>query len=79
MGDPQIKWCHWKGEKQGSLQHKILEEVFKQPKESANNLWNKMVKDIIKITKEMLRESKVVDLGIKNRDGGMKVFRVKLE
>ncbi|KAH1192728.1 Craniofacial development protein 2 [Glycine max] len=55
---PRIKWWHLKGEKQGSFQQKIWEGWCGQSQGSANDMWNKMSQEIIKVAKETLGESR---------------------
>ncbi|KAH1190889.1 Pre-mRNA-processing protein 40B [Glycine max] len=55
---PRIKWWHLKGEKQGIFQQKIWEGWCGQSQGSANDMWNKMSQEIIKVAKEMLGESR---------------------
>ncbi|KAH1222459.1 Craniofacial development protein 2 [Glycine max] len=55
---PRIKWWHLKGEKQGIFQQKIWEGWCGQSQGSANDMWNKMSQEIIKVTKETLGESR---------------------
>ncbi|KAH1261328.1 Craniofacial development protein 2 [Glycine max] len=49
---PRIKWWHLKGEKQGIFQQKIWEGWCGQSQGSANDMWNKMSQEIIKVAKE---------------------------
>lgn len=42
-------------------------------------MWNQMEEKIRKVAKVMLGDSEVLDLRVKNHDGGMKVTRVKLK
>lgn len=79
MGAPHIKWWHLKGKKQGSSQHKILEEEFGQQQGRTNDMWNKRSQDIRKYLKRHWENRKTLDLRVKNCGGGMKLFRVKLE
>ncbi|KAG4931766.1 hypothetical protein JHK84_048760 [Glycine max] len=58
MVAPRIKWWHLKGEKQGIFQQKIWEGWCGQSQGSANDLWNKMSQEIIKVAKETLGESR---------------------
>ncbi|KRH08268.1 hypothetical protein GLYMA_16G139300v4 [Glycine max] len=51
---PRIKWWHLKGEKQGIFQQKIWEGWWGQSQGSANDMWNKMSQEIIKVAKETL-------------------------
>ncbi|KAL5158405.1 Craniofacial development protein 2 [Glycine soja] len=55
---PRIKWWHLKGEKQGIFQQKIWEGWCGQSQGSANDMWNKMSQEIIKVAKETLGESR---------------------
>ncbi|RZB60259.1 LINE-1 retrotransposable element ORF2 protein [Glycine soja] len=55
---PRIKWWHLKGEKQGIFQQKIWEGWCGQSLGSANDMWNKMSQEIIKVAKETLGESR---------------------
>ncbi|KAH1202974.1 LINE-1 retrotransposable element ORF2 protein [Glycine max] len=54
----RIKWWHLKGEKQGIFQQKIWEGWCGQSQGSANDMWNKMSQEIIKVAKETLGESR---------------------
>ncbi|KAL5187393.1 Craniofacial development protein 2 [Glycine soja] len=54
MVAPRIKWWHLKGEKQGIFQQKIWEGWCGQSQGSANDMWNKMSQEIIKVAKETL-------------------------
>ncbi|KAL5148302.1 Transcriptional adapter ADA2a [Glycine soja] len=58
MVAPRIKWWHLKGEKQGIFQQKIWEGWCGQSQGSANDMWNKMSQEIIKVAKETLGESR---------------------
>ncbi|KAH1250173.1 Craniofacial development protein 2 [Glycine max] len=58
MVAPRIKWWHLKGEKQGIFQQKVWEGWYGQSQGSANDLWNKMSQEIIKVAKETLGESR---------------------
>ncbi|KAH1232354.1 Craniofacial development protein 2 [Glycine max] len=58
MVAPRIKWWHLKGEKQGIFQQKIWEGWCGQSQGSANDMWNKMSQEIIKVAKETLDESR---------------------
>ncbi|KAL5190712.1 Craniofacial development protein 2 [Glycine soja] len=55
---PRIKWWRLKGEKQGIFQQKIWEGWCGQSQGSANDMWNKMSQEIIKVAKETLGESR---------------------
>ena len=68
-----------KGEKQGIFQQKIWEGWCGQSQGSSNDMWNKMSQEIIKVAKETLGESRGFGPRVKNRGGGMKMFRAKLE
>ncbi|KAL5146330.1 Craniofacial development protein 2 [Glycine soja] len=58
MVAPRIKWWHLKREKQGIFQQKIWEGWCGQSQGSANDMWNKMSQEIIKVAKETLGESR---------------------
>ncbi|KAH1196522.1 Glutathione hydrolase 1 [Glycine max] len=58
MVAPRIKWWHLKDEKQGIFQQKIWEGWCGQSQGSANDMWNKMYQEIIKVAKETLGESR---------------------
>ncbi|KAL5186030.1 Craniofacial development protein 2 [Glycine soja] len=58
MVAPRIKWWHLKGEKQEIFQQKIWEGWCGQSQGSANDMWNKMSQEIIKVAKETLGESR---------------------
>ncbi|KAL5190235.1 LINE-1 retrotransposable element ORF2 protein [Glycine soja] len=55
---PRIKWWYLKGEKQEIFQQKIWEGWCGQSQGSANDMWNKMSQEIIKVAKETLGESR---------------------
>lgn len=61
----QIGWWNLKG-KQKSFQYKILKGGFKHPQGCANDMWNKIVQEIIKVDKEMSRRSR--DFGTRGKE-----------
>jgi len=56
-----------------------MEVNFRQPQGSANNMWDKMTREIKKVEKDTLGESKCFGPRGKNLGGGMMVFRVNFE